>query len=45
MNKKIKNDFYFDSDFESGNLDLVYKNEKNEYNLYMRVDSNTVGHN
>jgi len=37
----------FDSDFESGNLDLAAKrnNDKNdEYDLLMRLDSNCRGH-
>ena len=37
--------FIFSSDFESGNLDLVIYNEKLNYDLYMRVDSNSEGHN
>lgn len=35
----------FDSNFESGNLDVVIQTKPFEYDLYMRVDSNTVGHN
>ena len=34
----------FDGDFESGNLDLVVQVDKTEFDLYMRVDSNTRGH-
>jgi hypothetical protein len=34
----------FDSNFESGNLDMVIKVKENEYDLYMRVDTNTRGH-
>ena len=34
----------FDSFFESGNLDIVIKPKNLEYNLYMRVDTNTKGH-
>jgi hypothetical protein len=34
----------FDSEFEEGNLDLVLKRNTNEYDLFMRVDSNTRGH-
>lgn len=34
----------FDSNFESGNLDMVIKIKDNEYDLYMRVDTNTKGH-
>jgi hypothetical protein len=46
MNPKIdlQNELIFDSNFESGNLDLVIKTGKNEYDLYMRVDTNTRGH-
>ena len=34
----------FDSFFENGNLDCVIKVDQYEYDLYMRVDSNTRGH-
>lgn len=34
----------FDSNFESGNLDMVLKIKECEYDLYMRVDTNTKGH-
>lgn len=34
----------FDSDYESGNLDLVIQKSANEYDLYMRTDSNVKGH-
>lgn len=34
----------FDSNFESGNLDAVVKAGPAEYDLFMRVDSNTRGH-
>ena len=34
----------FDSSFESGNLDMVTKVKDFEYDLYMRVDTNTKGH-
>jgi len=34
----------FDSEFEEGNLDLVLKRNTNEYDLFMRTDSNTRGH-
>lgn len=34
----------FDSDFESANLDLVVRVTHREYNLYMRPDTNTLGH-
>ena len=35
----------FDSKFEGGNLDKVVIVSPSEYDLYMRVDSNTNGHN
>ncbi|CAD8117264.1 unnamed protein product [Paramecium sonneborni] len=31
----------FDSDFESGNLDFAFQIRSNEYNCYMRCDSNS----
>jgi hypothetical protein len=34
----------FDSLFESGNLDAVFRVDEREYNLFMRVDANTKGH-
>jgi len=34
----------FDSSFESANLDLAVQVDHNEFDLYMRVDSNTRGH-
>lgn len=34
----------FDSNFESGNLDMVLKTGPFEYDLMMRVDTNTPGH-
>ena len=34
----------FNSDFESGNLDCAIKVSDKEYDLFMRVDSNTKGH-
>ncbi len=34
----------FDSFFEAGNLDLAVKVKDNEYDLYMRTDSNARGH-
>ena len=33
-----------DSSFESGNLDMAVQIGQNEYDMYMRVDSNTRGH-
>jgi hypothetical protein len=35
----------FNSTFECGNLDRVVKVKSDEYDLYMRADSNTRGHN
>ncbi len=34
----------FDSDFESGNLDFVIRRSPEEYDLFLRIDSNTKGH-
>jgi hypothetical protein len=34
----------FESNFESGNLDAVIKVGENEYDLYLRIDTNTRGH-
>ena len=44
MQKDAKCSLIFDSHFESGNLDCVVKVSDNEYDLFMRVDSNTKGH-
>ena len=46
MNPKLKleEELLFDSNFESGNLDMVIKTKEDEYDLYMRVDTNTKGH-
>ena len=35
----------FDSNFEGGNLDVVVRTKENEYDLYIRADSNARGHN
>ena len=35
----------FDSFFESGNLDTVIEVNLNEYDCFMRIDTNTCGHN
>jgi len=40
----LNNRVEFESTFESGNLDLVVEVANNEYDLFMRVDSNTRGH-
>ena len=34
----------FDSDFESGNLDVAIWRVSTEYDLFLRVDTNTKGH-
>ncbi|CAG9314670.1 unnamed protein product [Blepharisma stoltei] len=39
------NELEFHSKFEGGNLDKVIKVKENEYDLYIRPDSNTYGHN
>jgi len=43
-NSFINNPHKFDSCFEGGNLDIALKVKENEYDLYMRTDSNTRGH-
>lgn len=47
LNHQIKSGelLEFDSKFEGGNLDKVVIVSPTEYDLYMRVDSNTNGHN
>lgn len=40
---KVPHYLTFDSDFESGNLDLVIEISPTEYDLYMRSDSNLKG--
>jgi hypothetical protein len=45
MNPTLKKeDLRFDSNFECGNLDLAILISPFEYDLVMRVDSNTKGH-
>ena len=46
MNPEINqdNELVFDSHFESGNLDMVIKTNDSDYDLFMRVDTNTRGH-
>lgn len=34
----------FNSDFEGGNLDVAIQRSANEFDLFMRVDTNTRGH-
>ena len=41
---KKEQELIFDSKFESGNLDMAIKLKDFEYDLYMRVDTNTKGH-
>ena len=38
------NGLLFDAQFESGNLDRVVMISPNEYDLYMRSDTNSKGH-
>lgn len=38
------NTLKFDSYFEGGNLDCAIKVCKDEYDLYLRPDTNTKGH-
>ncbi len=40
----VQNKLLFDSRFESGNLDCAIKVAEFEYDLFMRVDTNTKGH-
>ena len=45
MSKDAKpDDLVFDGWFESGNLDAVFQTKKNEFDLFMRADTNTRGH-
>ena len=44
MNIEKKKPIKFDSSFESANLDQVIQIAPREFDLYMRVDSNTRGH-
>ena len=43
MKPEFANEIEFDSFFESGNLDKVIKINKNEFDLYIRSDTNTYG--
>lgn len=43
MKAEFKKEIEFDSAFECGNLDKAVKISKNEYDLYMRSDTNTYG--
>lgn len=44
MNPEGDHKIIFDSDVECGNLDAVIKISDSEYDLFMRVDTNTKGH-
>ena len=39
-----RNELHFNSNFESGNLDMVVKRGLDSYDLFLRVDTNTKGH-
>ena len=41
----VDKELNFNSNFESGNLDKVTLVKENEYDLYMRHDTNSKGHN
>lgn len=40
----LQDQLIFNSAFESGNLDCVIKLQQKEYDLFLRIDSNTRGH-
>lgn len=40
----IEDELLFDSKFESGNLDFVGKVNENEFDLIMRLDTNSRTH-
>ncbi len=42
--RSINTEILFDSKFESGNLDCAVNVANDEYDLFMRVDTNTRGH-
>lgn len=42
--KEEREEYVFDSNFESGNLDFVGKVSDSEYDLLMRLDSNSRSH-
>ena len=44
MNQEEPCPIQFDAMFESGNLDRVVMISPNEYDLYMRPDTNTKSH-
>jgi hypothetical protein len=44
-NVELRNSYLrFNSDFECGNLDAVVQTSSTEFDLFMRVDTNTRGH-
>lgn len=45
MKPDFDHEIEFDSKFECGNLDKAIKIKPNEYDLYLRTDSNSYGHN
>lgn len=44
MNPDVGLAVQFDSDFECGNLDFIIQTGINEYDIFVRNDSNTRGH-
>ncbi len=44
MNPNVDLAVQFDSDFECGNLDFIIQTGINEYDIFVRNDSNTRGH-
>jgi len=45
MNTRIDDCYiHFNSDFEGGHLDVAILKGANEFDLFMRADSNTRGH-
>lgn len=45
MNPQLdSNEVTFDTAFESGNLDVAIRVARGEYDIFMRIDSNTRGH-
>lgn len=42
---RAENEVIFNGNFEGGNLDAVVRVQKGEYDVFMRIDSNTRGHN
>ncbi len=40
----LSNELIFNGGFESGNLDCVIKYKPKEFDIFLRIDSNTRGH-